>query len=289
MKIHCIATDMDGTLLNSKQKVSEANKRAIMEAKEKGIQVIVATGRSYSEARFPLDEAEIECPIICVNGAEIRDEKGGITHTTGMDSAISAEVANKLRDKGIYFEVYTNQGTYTEDYEKGIDIIIDIFQSSNPQVSEHKIREAAKERFSKGHISVIEDYEQIFHESSMIIYKFLAFSFDDDALSSAKELLDQVEGIAVSSSGRENLEITNVHAQKGIALEQFTKEQGLDMSKTMAIGDNFNDLSMMKKVGRPVAMGNAAEGIKEFCEFHSATNEEDGVAKAIFEVLKINV
>ena len=284
--IECIATDMDGTLLNAKQKVSEANKRAILEAQEKGVEVVVATGRSYSEARFALDEAEIECPIICVNGAETRNRKGEVIHAIGMDGQAASHASKKLKEHGIYFEVYTNQGTFTEDYEKGIDIIVDIFQSANPHVSEEQIRNAAKERFSKGHISVINHYDEIFEDSSYVIYKFLAFSFDDRALEEAGKSLEQTDSIAVSSSGKENLEITNVHAQKGIALEKFTEEHGLDLSKTMAIGDNFNDLSMMKKAGRPVAMGNAAEGIKEFCPYHTATNEEDGVAKAIFEVLK---
>ncbi|RDI41953.1 Cof-type HAD-IIB family hydrolase [Falsibacillus pallidus] len=287
--IECIATDMDGTLLNSKQQVSEANRRAIMEAQEKGIKVVVATGRSYTEARFALDEAGIECPIICVNGAETRNRKGEVIHVSGMDAKAAAEVSRQLKDHGIYFEIYTNKGTYTEDYEKGIDIIIDIFQSANPHVSEQQIRDAAKKRFSEGHISVIDHYQEIFDDPSYIIYKFLAFSFDDQALENAEGPLKEIEGIAVSSSGKENLEITNVHAQKGIALEKFVEEHGLDLSKTMAIGDNFNDLSMMKKAGRPVAMGNAAQGIKDYCEFHTATNEEDGVAKAIFEAMKATV
>lgn len=76
--IKTIAIDMDGTLLNKMQKVSEENKHAIQRAQSEGVEVIIATGRSYVEARFALDEAGIVCPVICVNGAALFTEDGKI-------------------------------------------------------------------------------------------------------------------------------------------------------------------------------------------------------------------
>ncbi len=67
--IKCVATDMDGTLLDAKMQVSQENKKAIEAAQAQGVEVVVATGRSYFEARFALDEADIHCPVICINGA----------------------------------------------------------------------------------------------------------------------------------------------------------------------------------------------------------------------------
>ena len=91
--------------------------------------------------------------------------------------------------------------------------------------------------------------------------------------------------MAVSSSGHENLEITNRQAQKGIALEAFVKAKGIVLAETMAMGDSFNDVSMLERVGRAVAMGNAAYEIKTLCDVVTETNDEHGVAKAILEVL----
>ncbi|TFI48073.1 HAD-IIB family hydrolase, partial [Diaphorobacter sp. DS2] len=125
-----------------------------------------------------------------------------------------------------------------------------------------------------------------FNSDEHQIYKLLAFSFEPDFLVSAKEDLLKLEGMAVSSSGDENLELTSVNAQKGIALEAFVKEKGISLLETMAIGDNYNDLSMFKRAGRSVAMGNADDIIKAQCDVVTSANEESGVAKAIWEVLE---
>lgn len=281
-----IATDMDGTLLNEKQEISEANKQAILDAQEQGIEVVVATGRSYEEARYVIEEAGISCDIVCANGAEVRNKQGEIIYQAGIESARAREIAAVLNETGIYFEIYTDEGTYTENYEMGVELIVNIFTTANPGVSEEQVRQAARERFEKGHIKLVEDYGTLFADDSQLVYKFLVFSFDDKQLQEANEKLSALTGIAISSSGKENIEVNSLEAQKGVALEKLLKDKGLSPQHAMAMGDNLNDLSMMKVVGRPVAMGNALDQIKDFCPFITATNKEDGVAKAIQEVIQ---
>ncbi|WGG45585.1 Cof-type HAD-IIB family hydrolase [Rossellomorea sp. DA94] len=281
-----IATDMDGTLLNEKQEISEANKQAILDAQEQGIEVVVATGRSYEEARYVIQEAGISCDIVCANGAEVRNKQGEIIYQAGIESARAREIAAVLNETGIYFEIYTDEGTYTENYEMGVELIVNIFTTANPGVSEEQVRQAARERFEKGHIKLVEDYGVLFSDDSQLVYKFLVFSFDEKQLQEANEKLSALTGIAISSSGKENIEVNSLEAQKGVALEKLLKDKGLSAENAMAMGDNLNDLSMMKVVGRPVAMGNALDQIKDFCPFITATNKEDGVAKAIQEVIQ---
>ncbi|WP_226675474.1 Cof-type HAD-IIB family hydrolase [Rossellomorea aquimaris] len=285
--ITLIATDMDGTLLNEHQEISEANKQAILDAQQQGIEVVVATGRSYEEARYVIEEAGISCEIVCANGAEVRNKQGEIIYQAGIESARAKEIASVLNETGIYFEIYTDRGTYTENYEMGVELIVDIFTTANPTVSEEQVRQAARERFEKGHIKLVEDYGVLFEDDSELVYKFLVFSFDEKQLAEANEKLNELSGIAVSSSGKENIEVNSIEAQKGVALEKLLKDKGLSPENSMAMGDNLNDLSMMKVVGRPVAMGNALDQIKEFCPFITATNKEDGVAKAIQEAIKL--
>ncbi|NQD64759.1 HAD family hydrolase [Bacillus haikouensis] len=284
--ITSITTDMDGTLLNEQQEISEANKQAILDAQRQGIEVIVATGRSYEEARYVLQDAGISCDIICVNGAEVRSKEGKINYQAGIHSSQAKEIAAALNDTGIYFEVYTDKGTYTENYEMGIELIVDIFTTANPGVTEAQVRQSARERFEKGHIKLVEDYGTLFNDESQLVYKFLVFSFDEDQLNAAGEKLKKIERIAVSSSGKENLEVNSIDAQKGVALQKVLKDKGLSPKGAMAMGDNLNDLSMMKIAERPVAMGNALQEVKEFCAYQTAMNREDGVAKAIREVLR---
>ncbi|WP_404330532.1 Cof-type HAD-IIB family hydrolase [Mesobacillus maritimus] len=283
--IKCIASDMDGTLLNAYQKITDENKAAILKAQEQGVEFVVATGRSYAEAQFVLKEAEIECPVICVNGAEVRSKEGELISSNPLSKDLVREVAHILRDQGIYFEIYTNQGTYTDNEDKGISAIIDIFTSANPEAPMELIVSGAKERFEKGLVHVVDSYDHVFEKDDYQIYKFLAFSMNEKEQASGKEALKKVEGLAVSSSGYMNIEITSEQAQKGVALEAFASARGIEMSETMAIGDNENDLSMFARAGRAVAMGNASFEIQMECDVVTATNDESGVAQAILEVL----
>ncbi|OLS41276.1 Cof-type HAD-IIB family hydrolase [Bacillus sp. MRMR6] len=283
--IKCIATDMDGTLLNSQQKISEENKQAILKAQAQGIEVVVATGRSYQEAQFVLKEAELHCPVIGVNGAEIRSKEGEVISTTPIDKPSARMAAEKLMEKDIYFEVYTDKGTFTTDFERAVSTLVDIIVSANPEVDREKIIAAAEVRVSEGLVYEIEDYELLFTNPDHQIYKLLAFSEDSDRRHAAARSLEELADLAISSSGFDNIEITHKQAQKGIALEQFVKSRGIDLSETMAIGDNYNDVSMLERAGRAVAMGNAGFEIKSLCDVITDTNDENGVGKAILEVL----
>ncbi|USK41538.1 HAD family hydrolase [Cytobacillus firmus] len=284
--IKCIASDMDGTLLTATQKITPENLEAIKAAQEKGVEVVIATGRSYFEASFVLDEAGISCPIICANGAEVRASDGKVVSSSPLEKDLAKKAAYILVQNNVYFEVYTNQGTYTIDEDRGVSIIVDIFLSGNPEADIDEVTKAAEERFTKGLVHKVNSYDELFNSDEHQIYKLLAFSFEPDFLVSAKEDLLKLEGMAVSSSGDENLELTSVNAQKGIALEAFVKEKGISLLETMAIGDNYNDLSMFKRAGRSVAMGNADDIIKAQCDVVTSANEESGVAKAIWEVLE---
>jgi Cof subfamily protein (haloacid dehalogenase superfamily) len=283
--IKCIATDMDGTLLNSVQQISSANKEAILKAQGQGVEVVVATGRSYQEATYVLSEAGLTCPVICVNGAEIRSKEGDVLSATPIDKQLAREVAARLTEKDVYFEVYTNKGAFTIDPDKAVSILIDIVMSANPEANREEIIEAAGARIRDGLIDKIEDYEQLFTDQDYQIYKLLAFSFDAERLEAANQALADLKELAIASSGHENLEITHRDAQKGIALESFVTAKGIDLTETMAIGDNYNDVSMLEKAGRAVAMGNADPYIKSLCDVITDTNEDSGVAKAILEVI----
>lgn len=283
--IKCIATDMDGTLLNSRQMISEGNRTAIKKAQEKGIEVVIATGRSYDEAQTVLAEAGLQCPIICVNGAEVRTKEGEIIHTNELSAKQSLDIYEILYHSDTYYEVFTNKGIYTDHYEKGVQTLMNIFQTANPDMPEDQIYEMAKNRYSKGHIQIVENYEHVIESNDQLVYKFLVVSKNPSELMRVKEKLEALPEISVSSSGSENLEVTHNKAQKGIALTWFTERMGISMQETMAIGDNLNDLSMFERVGRSVAMGNGHPDIKKICSHETAVNDEDGVGKAILGVL----
>jgi len=282
--IKCIASDMDGTLLNSKQEVSEKNLDAIKKALELGVEVIIATGRSYEEAMSVLRESGLELPIICANGAEIRTKEGEVVKAHPLDHRIAKQAASILDEVGVYYEIYTSEGTYTADYDKGVELIIDIFTTANPELSKDLVEEEAQHRYDEGLIHIVDSYEPILN-GEKTIYKLLVFNKDHSLLDQVEEKLKQVNDLEVTSSAFGNLELMNTQAQKGIALAEFVEGKGISLQDTMAVGDNYNDLSMFQVVGRSVAMGNANEDIKERCTHVTLRNDESGVGEAIFQAL----
>ncbi|AYV68460.1 HAD family phosphatase [Niallia circulans] len=282
--IKCIAIDMDGTLLTSTQEITKENREAIKEAQDKGVEVVIATGRAYEEAGDLLKEAGIITPMICANGAEIRTNEHIIVDTNPLSKDLARQMAEILHKYQVYYEVYTNRGTYTLDKTVARSLIMDIFTVSGHVKDMEEIKKAAEERLKEIH--QLDSYEELFEDDDQVIYKLLAFHFDPIVLGNVREELTKLEGAAISASGKENLEITSVDAQKGIALEKFVKARDISLSDTMAIGDNYNDVSMFQMAGRAVAMGNAVEDIQRQCHFVTGTNEESGVAQAIRKALE---
>ena len=283
--IKCIASDMDGTLLNSMEKISEENVRAIKMAQENGVNFIIATGRSYKEARHMLDEAGVNCSVLSLNGAAVYDESGKMIADDPLHIKSVQQVRKVLDEHKLYYEIYTNKGIFTYSKEQSLAILVDILVAAMPNLNPSLIAEKARERFESDFITLIDDYDKLYDIPDLQFYKFLIFSDDDSLLGEISGQLKQSPELAVSSSGPGNLEITNQTAQKGIALSHFVEERNIALSDTMAIGDNFNDCSMFERVGKPVAMGNAPAEIKKLCSEVTLTNDENGVAKAILKAI----
>jgi Cof subfamily protein (haloacid dehalogenase superfamily) len=282
-RVKMIAIDMDGTLLNRHGQVSAENAWAVKEAQASGITVVVATGRSYKEALPPLMAAGITCPLICVNGAEVRAETGEIVRSVPIPPQTYEEAEAILRQEDLYYELYTNRGTFTNDREKAFGVLRDFIQSAFPGTDEQAIREADERRFSTGEISPVDTYAAVLGRSGEHLYKLLVFSRDGQKLARASRRLAAVNELSVSSSANHNLEVTHRLAQKGIALWELADGLGVALEETMAIGDSFNDLSMLRIVGLGVAMGNAEDEIKRVCAVVTGSNDQHGVARAIRE------
>ncbi|EIT85802.1 Cof-like hydrolase [Fictibacillus macauensis ZFHKF-1] len=276
-----IAIDMDGTLVNKRLKVTQENKDAIQKAQKAGHIVVIATGRSLDEARFTLDEAQLTLPLICVNGAEILDENRKKVSSVPISFERYEMMAKVLMEQDVYFEIYGSDGTYTNDREQAFEVMKDIVLTSNPEASEEDVHKAALMRFKLGLVHHIDSYETLFQKQDFEIYKLLAFSSHHEKLSKAAQQLKEMGDLAVSSSANNNLEITNKAAQKGLALLDFAAHANISLENTMAIGDNYNDVSMLEMAGTSVAMGNAEAEIKAIASYVTKSNEESGVAHAI--------
>jgi Cof subfamily protein (haloacid dehalogenase superfamily) len=285
-KMKLIAIDMDGTLVNKQLKVTKENSDVISQAVRDGHHVVIATGRSYDEARHSLEEADLHIPLICVNGAEIRSADWEILSSVPLLHSQYEAIKKILDEEDIYYELYTSKGTFTDNRKKAYQVMKDIVLTSNPEATDDDVEKAALRRFRLGLVSVIGSFDKLLADKELEVYKFLAFSSDTEKLKRAFQHLQKVDDLAVSSSADKNLEITNAEAQKGVALKKFAEIKGISLENTMAIGDNYNDVSMLEIAGFPVAMGNAVDELKDMAAFVTKENDQSGVAFAIKKFLE---
>ncbi|MCI2954582.1 Cof-type HAD-IIB family hydrolase [Staphylococcus caprae] len=284
--IKLIATDMDGTLLNAAHEITPENQAAIKFAQEHGITVVIATGRAFYEANTPVAETDLKVPYICLNGAEVRDETFNIMSTSHLNHSLVNKITTTLKKEDIYYQVYTNRGIYTEDPQRDLEIYIDIAERAGQKADVEKIKNSIQKRIDNGTLKIVDNYDKIEDIPGELIMKILAFDSDLGKIDLVGQELAKSPNLAVSSSSRGNLEITHSDAQKGIALATIAKQLGIDLDNVMALGDNLNDISMLERVGYPVAMDNAAPEVKAVAKYVTDSNENSGVGKAIMKFLK---
>lgn len=262
MKIKLLAVDIDETSVNSKHKMTKPTEEALNQAIEKGVIVVPVTGRCLEGLPAPYRKMDLSY-MITSNGAKVYDwgrQKVISRHLIPND--IACQVLKLCEKKKVMTAIHTEGKCYDET----------------------KLLKAVRRISYSGDFKPHEQIPDLYHwvqESGKPLEKIQLFSFDVSLLETIKEELSVYEMLELALSTSGYIEITQKDAQKGLALEHLCTYLQIPMEQVMAIGDNANDLSMLSRVGLPVAMGNAKEEVKEIAKFVTASNNEDGVAKAI--------
>ncbi|KRN27657.1 hydrolase of the HAD superfamily protein [Lactobacillus selangorensis] len=287
--ISIIASDMDGTLLNDKMEVSDENAKAIKLAQANGIEFIVATGRQLAEAKPLLAAQDIHPAFITLNGAQVYDELGKLAVNIPLSKRAIDYITKTLRAEGLYFELVTDEGVVSDNKAQRIQTVADLLATLNPGTPYKLAVVLASARLELMNIHYVDNYQEIIANPKREILKIIAFSKGDySSLDKPRQLFSDDPDLVVTSSSANNIEINDRRAQKGFALEAYAKQRGIKMSQAMAIGDNLNDKSMIRMAGIGVAMGNANPVIKKLANYQTATNVENGVAKAIRHAIAFN-
>lgn len=280
--IELIVSDMDGTLLNEKMKVSETNAKAIKAAIDKGIHFMVATGRGFTEAQPLLQEVGISCSFITLNGAQVYNEEGKVIQNIGIDKKTVHEVVAEIKKRNLYCEMTTSNGIYSDNKAKRIESVASLLYETNPDTTYKMAVVLAAARLEIMNINYVEDYEQLVHDDSIEVLKIIAFSDDGrKVLGPLTKELEKSGNLAITASFVNNIEINNINAQKGIALEAAAKKLNIPLENIMTLGDNFNDVSMLEVAGYSFAMENAEEEVKTYAKYRTTSNNASGVAHAI--------
>ena len=249
-----IACDLDETLLSDDRSISKENIEAIQKAKELGVKFVPATGRGYNTVDGTLKELglyDLENEyVISYNGGAISENKG----------------SKLLHFEGITFEKASELHVYTKD-------MVYAYKFVQEEINYLAGRMEVKEIFDD-HIDFLKGQE---------IVKVLYMNTDYGYLKKIEDDLKDITGdLDVSYSSNRYIEFNHQGVNKGQGLKKLADILGVDIKETIAVGDNFNDLSMIKVAGLGVGVQNTVEDMKKECDvITKATNNENAVAEVI--------
>ena len=285
--IKLIASDMDGTLLNSNHKIPQNNIELIKFSQKNGIEFVVATGRAYYEALPSLNDENIKCDVISFNGGIIYDKNGNIINITPMKLKDLYYTIEILKSLDISYQLYTKNTIYTKSIETDITAYIDLIRANGEEPNEQHLRQEAKNRLALGHITEVDNIELYLNQQDNPAIKVIGISNDLEKLKHATELLSGNENISVTSSGANNVEIMDKKATKGEALKIVADIHDINLKNAISIGDNLNDQAMLDIVEYSIAMKNGNKDLQKTAKFITEkTNSEGGVADTVMKLLK---
>ena len=271
MPVRLIALDIDGTLLDSRWQVSEANRQAIAEAARRGMEVALVTGRRYDFAMPIARQLHAPLTMIVSNGALIRSNDG----RTHLRHLLPQRVAARVLQ-------------LTKPWREGAAVIFD--RPKENQLMLERLDPGDSLRYAyysrnKEFIGFANPLETCLTEDPiqvMLSGKVRPMRDAERALRGAP--FAQEFALAVTMYEPRDfamIDVLNPVCSKGASLKEWAALRGFAREEVMAIGDNHNDLEMLHFAGIPVVMGNSVPELKAFGWQETTTNDENGVAHAI--------
>lgn len=276
LKIHTIATDLDGTLLNRNACLTSFSKTILQKAIDSNIQLIIATGRRFASALTYSQQLNRVVQIVCNNGQILRLSPDG---ARVKEHYLSEQLVREIIKEGKKFGL--TPLLHVDEHEKGIDMILEkpLDHPSLMNYSNGKNRNSIQ-------LENCLDYE--LNRVTVICW----LNRDITKLHTLDKLLKRNIGLEDSQNV-----ITTIPGvgpcmdvfQKGIskwtAIKEFLNINNKDESGTIAFGDEANDLEMIQNAGIGVAMKNAVEELKSVSNLVSQySNTEDGVARTLVDL-----
>ena len=265
-KYSLIALDMDGTLLNSELKVSEGNRDAVRRAAQAGKHVVISTGRCLSELRHVVRELPEIRYLVCENGSCVYDMK--YDHTIHVDPVPTQEVVDIL------------------ELLRGERTVIQVFHENQSYFNAKDVDWADACR--------VGNYRELFRSFSAFDPKLFAgyaarpFRIEKinlyfENVSDRERIRERLEGrpLKLADSIGYMLEVVSSLADKGRGLRKLCAHLGVPMEETIAMGDQMNDVEILRAAGFSAAMGNACPDAKAAATIVAPDCDHDGVAWVI--------
>lgn len=258
-----IALDMDGTLLNDKKVITDRTKDALIKAREKGVKVVLASGRPVDGLKKYLEELNLisdEEYVLSFNGSLVQKVKS---------EEVLYEIGLNGKDLHYLYDVSNNLGVNIHAFSPTRGLI-------TPKVSKYTELEA---RLNNIDINIC-DFNEVTEDEHIVKVMFID---EEELIDKAVEKLpaEMYEKFKVVRSTPFFLEQINKESGKATGLAALAKYLNVSKDEIIAVGDAENDLDMIEYAGLGVAMGNASESVKKIANYITADNNNDGIAEVI--------
>ena len=263
MKYKLLVLDLDGTLTNSKKEITRHTKETLIKAQEAGLKVVLASGRpTYGVAPLAneLELQKYEGYILAYNGGEIIDWKTReLMYEKQLDSDLLPYLYRCAKENDFAIVTYENAYVLTEKPD-----------------DEYVLKEALL------NVMKIKKVDNFLEAVKHPITKCLIVGEPSRLALLEKEMYEKLKDrMGVFRSEPYFLELVPKGIDKAQSLSVLLEEIGMTKNEMIAIGDGFNDLSMIQYAGLGIAMENAQDVVKQAADFITLSNEEDGVAYAV--------
>ncbi len=270
MKYKIIAVDMDGTLLNDNKHITDNNLDMISKAVNKGVKFVISSGRISSGLKFYGDTVSKKQPMICCNGAIILDENREVIHSKSIDKKDILKVIDIIREKkDTYFHFYDESAIYSEQFRFTAESLYNF----NREI----------DRKFRVEIRLVPDAKEVIEKAEFDISKIVVIDDNIEYLDELRKRIDSIIGIETTKSEINNIEILRQGVSKGNALKVLASNYGISIEECIAIGNDENDISMIKCAGLGVAVNNARDYIKNYADYITEKDNNNG---AIAEVIQ---
>lgn len=259
-----VALDMDGTLLNENQKINDRVKKAIAEARKKGVKVVLSSGRGFKGIEKYVRELGLNELVISLNGAVVTDASGDNTvFSIHMEPEVTRRIIELQKEYDVFSIYFEGMKMYAEE-----------------------LNEKALYFSNFEGVEVIPVGNMLEYYTAQPIGKMLMIGEHDKFIVFRERLLKELgQYINATFSLPDFLEAYSINVSKGIILHKVAEYYGLKREEVIAIGDGENDISMIEYAGLGVAMENAMDSVKKSAKLITKSNAEDGVARVIEEYI----
>jgi Cof subfamily protein (haloacid dehalogenase superfamily) len=267
MEYQLVALDLDDTLLDSKQRLSSEIISIINSIQEAGIKVIVATGRMLVSALPYIQKMGLSGPMITYNGAYVKDiSTGMLVYHQPVRLDLAKEIIDFAVDNNLHLNLYHDDKLFVAERTEAARY----YESTSGIMAREvgPLKQFISQDVTK--LVIVElDQERKSHYLKMAKEKFST-------------------QVAITESKPVYIEFMAKGVSKGVALKKVAKEMGIERKRVVAIGDNWNDLEMIKWAGLGVMMAHSSDELKEAADLIAPSTEEGGVSLLLQEIFSNN-